>query len=77
MIDLTDRQREILNFIIDFKADNEYSPTLREIGEACGFTVGRAFDHVMVLQKKGYILRIPEIARGIKIIKNPEVKNAV
>lgn len=77
MKDLTDRQREILQFIIDFKADREYPPTIRDVGREFELSNRAAYEYFMVLEKKGYISREPGIVRGLKIIKYPEVKNAI
>ena len=38
MSNLSDRQRHILEFIIDFVNDNEFPPTIREIGEQVGIS---------------------------------------
>lgn len=67
---LTDRQKEILNFIQKFISDNGFPPTLREIasnfGLASTFGVKR---HLDALKKKGY-LRIESFAsRAITLNK--------
>lgn len=72
MKDLTDRQKEVFDFIVKFKTEKEYPPTIRDIGKEFGFTVGAAYGHFMVLEKKGYIKREPGIVRGIKILKKVE-----
>lgn len=68
----TERQLEILHFIIDFKLQNERSPTFREIMNDFGITVKGAHDHVEALEKKGYVKR--EGVRGgyknIRILKD-------
>lgn len=68
---LTDRQKEILTFIEQFRAENGYPPTLREIGKKFGisstFGVKR---HLEALVKKGYIAVESNASRGISFLKN-------
>jgi repressor LexA len=56
--ELTDRQREVLDYIIEAMREQGYPPTVREIAEhfnmASGFGVQR---HLEALQKKGFIRR--------------------
>jgi len=65
---LTNRQREILDFI---KRDTEragYPPTVREIGGAFDMSEKGAFDHLKAIEKKGYIRRDPRKPRAIEIL---------
>lgn len=52
---LTDRQREIFNFIASFISEIGYPPTLREIGERFRISEKASYDHVNCLVRKGYI----------------------
>lgn len=54
---LTERQREILNFIKCFRKKNGCPPTYAEISDAFGMSDSGAFDAVRVLEEKGYIKR--------------------
>ena len=55
---LTDRQREILDFITTSIADRGYPPTLREIGEHFGIrSTNGVNDHLKALEKKGHLRR--------------------
>jgi repressor LexA len=69
---LTKKQKKILEFIDKFTVLNSYPPTFKELAEKFDITVGTMQDHIFALQKKGYIERKPDTARGIKIIKNPD-----
>jgi repressor LexA len=66
---LSDRQKNILNFI---KSENErkgYPPTVREIGEAVGLaSSSTVHGHLGRLEKKGLIRRDPTKPRAIEII---------
>jgi repressor LexA len=73
--ELTDRQQEILSFILQFRDENGYPPTLREIGRKFGisstFGVKR---HLDALVKKGYLNIESNASRGISIIKEDPIK---
>jgi repressor LexA len=68
--ELTDRQQEILNFIHEFRDENGYPPTLREIGRR--FEISSTFGvkrHLEALVKKGFLNIESNASRGISIIK--------
>lgn len=55
---LTDRQREILDFITASITERGYPPTLREIGEHFGIrSTNGVNDHLKALEKKGHLRR--------------------
>jgi repressor LexA len=68
---LTDRQKEILSFIEQFRSESGYPPTLREIGKKFGisstFGVKR---HLDAFVKKGYIAVESNASRGISYLRN-------
>jgi repressor LexA len=69
MIGLTDRQRQVLNVIIDSVEDRGYPPTIKEIHDAIGIgSTSSVFFHLRALQHKGYI-RIDGGPRAIAVIK--------
>ena len=57
MRELTNRQRDILNFIRSFSARHGMPPTVREIGERFKITPRAAFDHLRALERKGMLQR--------------------
>ena len=57
MRELTNRQRDILNFIRAFSARHGVPPTVREIGERFKITPRAAFDHLRALGRKGMLQR--------------------
>ncbi len=71
---LTNRQREVLEFIAQFTDDNMYPPTVREIGEHFGISLRAVQDHVSALQKKGYLSLSQKRSRSIRVLKD-ERKN--
>jgi len=67
---LTDRQREILNFIRDHVAGEGAAPTVREIASRFGMASPRAAtDHLAALERKGYIERAAHKSRGIRLTR--------
>jgi len=64
---LTDRQREVLDFI---KANRVfYGPTVREIAAALSISSPNGVVcHLDALQKKGYIRRAQRQARAIEVL---------
>ena len=57
MRELTERQRDVLNFIRGFTAKHGVPPTVREIGEKFRVTPRAAFDHLRALERKGMLQR--------------------
>jgi len=68
---LTARQEEILRFIIDYIQNNERPPTIRDIADHFEFTVKGAYDHLLALERKGWIERDSRHSRGILILEYP------
>lgn len=69
---ITDRQRAVLRFIQDFIAKEHFPPTLREIGNHFGMkSTNGVNDHLVALEKKGFIKRRSDISRGIEVL-HPE-----
>ncbi len=65
---LTHRQRDILNFITQCVRENGYPPTIAEIGEQFGISSTNAVnDHLVSLERKGYIERSSSKARSLRI----------
>ncbi len=46
------------------------APTLQELAKACGVGYSTARYHLLELEKKGAIRRIPGQARGIEIVES-------
>lgn len=67
--ELTDRQHEILRFIVNFAKRHGFPPTVREIGEFMGSkNPTAAVSTLRALERKGFIQRTPTVSRGLKII---------
>jgi len=64
---LTEKQRKILEYIIDFQKDNGFPPTIRELGDA--FQIGSLRGvtvHLDALVRKGFMTR-ERTSRSIRI----------
>ncbi|GAB4304219.1 MAG: transcriptional repressor LexA [Myxococcota bacterium] len=73
---LTERQKEVYDFITLFIARNGFPPTIREICEGFGISsTNGANEHVKALERKGWVIRKKGQSRGImptKFIRTPE-----
>lgn len=70
MRDLTDRQKEILEFIEDHEWRNGFWPSIREIQDKFEFASTNAvMGHLRALEKKGVLERIAGQARTFRIIR--------
>jgi repressor LexA len=67
-MNLTPRQREILDFIQDFTGKQGYPPTVREIAGHFGIDYRAAIDHLRALEKKGSLVRSSR-SRSIQVFK--------
>ncbi len=66
-VELTERQREILDFINRSIGKRGYPPTLREIGSHFGIrSTNGVNDHLRALEKKGYLQRDDLKSRALR-----------
>lgn len=65
---LTEKQRNILNFIEDFMEVNVMAPTVYEIAEHFNIKTSTVFAHLRSLQKKNYMTRSSK-ARSINLTR--------
>lgn len=70
-ITLTHRQHTVLSFIERFVALKGFPPTIREIGKGLRIrSTNGVSDHLIALEKKGYISRLNYQSRSVQILKN-------
>jgi repressor LexA len=68
---LTDRQRQILEFIEGLILQRGHSPTIREIGEKFGISSTNGVrTHLTALVKKGYLKKSDYISRGLELTRS-------
>ena len=65
---LTDRQRQILEFIAEAVAERGYPPSVREIGEAVKLRSTSSVSHqLMALERLGVLYRDPHRPRAYRV----------
>lgn len=68
-MELTERQRQVLEYIREKVAERGYPPSVREIGEAVGLSSpSSVHSHLNSLVEAGYIKRDPSKPRAIMIV---------
>lgn len=68
MSSLSERQRKILQFIVEFVSENEFPPTIREIGEQVGISSTSVVNYNLAkLEDLGLIVRRKEVSRGLSL----------
>jgi repressor LexA len=66
---LTDIERRILDFMVQYLRANTYQPSIREIGERFGIKSTKTVsEHLQALADKGFLERDPSRSRGVKIL---------
>lgn len=66
---LSPRQRQVLAFISERIKASGFPPTLREIAKEIGVqSTNGVSDHLISLERKGYLRRESTLARGIAIV---------
>jgi repressor LexA len=70
---LTDRQRQILDFLRKYVDGHGYPPTVREIGEAVGLaSPSTVHAHLANLERAGLLKRDPTKPRAIELRREPK-----
>jgi len=68
MNDLTQKQKETLELIIQYHLDKNKPISYRKLAQYLGISLKAAYDRIKSIEKKGYIYQ-DTIARNIKTIK--------
>ena len=67
---LTSKQSEVLWFVQYYIESEGYPPTRREIAEAMNYrSENSAYDHLIALDKKGWIELRRGVSRGIRVVQ--------
>ncbi len=67
---LTQKQKSVLEFLETYLDKNRHAPFIREIQDGCEIVSYKSvIDRLNALERKGYIKRLPNKHRGIKILK--------
>ena len=66
---LSERQTRILEFIKKFMTEHQFPPTVRDIQGGCEISSTSVVDYNLhILQRHGYLKRLPEVSRGIELL---------
>lgn len=72
MMNLSDRQQRILEFIRDYLAEHNYPPTIREIGAAAGISSTSVVNYNLDrLVEYGLLERDPKSSRSMRLLHEP------
>ena len=65
---LSERQKEMINFIGRFTDDRGYPPTIRQIGEAVSISSTSVVNYNLnKLERDGFIMRDLKVSRGVRL----------
>ncbi len=72
---LSERQRDIIDYIREFSRDKGYPPTIREIGQHAGISSTSVVNYNLTkLEKDGYLTRDLKVSRGVRLVEGPGTK---
>ncbi|MCK5116805.1 MAG: repressor LexA [Candidatus Aegiribacteria sp.] len=75
---ITDRQKQVLDYICDFIDEHSYAPSIRDIQKHFGLKSTKGVkDHIDRLVEKGYLNRTDGTARALKVVgeRNTVIRN--
>ena len=75
MPELTERQRQVLEFIQDRIEAWGYPPTIREVADKFKISVKGSYDHIKALEKKKYLRCRGNRSRAIEVMFAEEDDN--
>lgn len=65
---LTPRQKEVLDFLVDYLDKNTYSPSFEELAEGLGLaSIATVHKHLTALESKGYLKRSFNQSRSVEL----------
>ena len=72
---ITARQRRVLDYIKHYFDVHQEAPTIAEIGKEFGMSSSASVHHVVsILERDGLIRRIPNVSRGIELVKDEQAE---
>ena len=69
MRELTEKQRQVFEYLERYISEQGYPPTIRELGETFDISSKAASDHLKAIEKKGYIRCGQNRSRAIELLK--------
>src|SRR5579863_8872462 len=75
---LSPRQRQILQRITEFMAEEGWPPTRADLARAMGLRNRQGIDqHLRALERKGYLQLEPGIARGLRVLQREPLRSTL
>jgi repressor LexA len=75
---ITARQKRVLEYIKNYFELHQEAPTIAEIGKQFGMTSSASAHNVVaILEREGFLRRIPNVSRGIQLVDDSEAKNEI
>ena len=72
---ITARQRRVLDYIRHYFELHQEAPTIAEIGKEFGMTSSASAHNVVaILEREGFIRRIPNVSRGIELVNDGQAE---
>jgi len=69
-VSITARQRRVLDYLKQYFEVHQEAPTIAEIGKEFGMSSSASAHNVVsILEKEGFIRRIPNVSRGIELVE--------
>src|SRR5260370_28172794 len=73
---ITARQGRVLDYIKHYFEAHQEAPTIAEIGQEFGMSSSASVHHIVsILEREGLIRRIPNVSRGIELVKDEPAKD--
>jgi repressor LexA len=77
MVQMTTKQRLLLEFIRSYQEERGYPPTRQEIADHFGFcSPNSVTEHVRLIRQKGYLTSQPRRARSLRVMVPSDVRQA-
>lgn len=71
----TKRKDEIYNFIVEYRDEYGFPPSVREIGDKVNIkSTSTVHQHLHSLERLGYIKIFKAVPRGIQVLERPKDK---
>lgn len=78
MLELTEKQKQVLQIISDYTMEFAYPPTLQELANRLGVrSINSVVKHIQALEKKGFIEKDSASARGLRVVHTQVVDTNV
>lgn len=65
---LTARQMAVLNFVVRFIKKRGYTPSYDDMEEGLCIRRNAILQHIKAIERKGWISRIPNAHRGLRVV---------